>query len=230
MTTNQRSNANRYCEQSVRVRELAHEVRHGNDDAFATLWDLVRPYAASVARMRLAKFGADPDHLEDILSETTVRILHAVRTTFNPDRPWKPFLATVVRNCVKDHVDKLTARRETSLDEISGSDDPTGTPENSSSGQTKNKSWGAVPPPCPRGSAARHERDAILRLVMASLNDDDARLLWDIVINGRTIKNVATETHRTPRAVRKSLALAVRRAKRVATRLAGGHPRDLLSD
>ena len=139
MTTNQRSNANRYCEQSVRVRELAHEVRHGNDDAFATLWDLVRPYAASVARMRLAKFGADPDHLEDILSETTVRILHAVRTTFNPDRPWKPFLATVVRNCVKDHVDKLTARRETSLDEISGSDDPTGTPENSSSGQTKNK-------------------------------------------------------------------------------------------
>ena len=227
MTMNQHSNASDYSGQDARVRELAHEIRCGNDDAFAGLWDLVRPYAAKVAKVRLAKFGVDPDQLEDILSEATVRILRAVRTTFNPDGPWKPFLATVVRNCVKDHVDKLKARSETSLDEASGSGDGTGTPKEPSSGQTNNKPWRAAPPPCPRETAALRERDTILRQVVASLNDDDARLLWEIGVNRRTIKDVATETHRTPRAVTKSLALAVRRAKVAATRLTGGHPHDL---
>ena len=227
MTMNQRSNANDYSGQDARVRELAHEIRRGNDAAFADLWDLVRPYAAKVAKERLAKFGVDPDQLEDILSEATVRILRAVRTTFNPDGPWKPFLATVVRNCVKDHFDKLKARHETSLDEMSGSGDGPGTPKERSVGQTNDEFWRAAPPPCPRGTAACHERDAILRPVMASLNDDDARLLGDIAVNRRTIKDVATETHRTPSAVKKSLALAIRRAKVAATRLTGGHPHDL---
>ncbi len=74
-------------------RELVGRARRGDGEAFAAL---VQPHLADM--LRLARLiGGSANDAEDIVQESLTRVLRSLRR-FDPDRPFRPWLATIVAN------------------------------------------------------------------------------------------------------------------------------------
>lgn len=74
-------------------RELVERARRGDGDSFAAL---VQPHLTDMLRLAQLVGGARAD-AEDIVQESLTRVLRSLGR-FDPDRPFRPWFATVVTN------------------------------------------------------------------------------------------------------------------------------------
>lgn len=92
---------------------MAH-AQQGDRIAYQALLQAVAPYLRSIARRML---GQDQD-AEDVVQEILI-IVHDIRHTYEPGRPFKPWLSTIAtRRCI----DVLRRRTRRMQHEIAGDD------------------------------------------------------------------------------------------------------------
>ena len=77
-------------------------AQDGDHDAYARLLREILPFLRVLARRRCA----DPDRCEDIVQDVLLT-LHRVRHTYQPDRPFTPWLAAI---CDRRAIDALRRR------------------------------------------------------------------------------------------------------------------------
>jgi RNA polymerase sigma-70 factor (ECF subfamily) len=85
---------------------LMARAQQGDRGAYRLLLQSITPYLRSVARRK----GVHPDAIEDVVQDVLVTV-HLVRHTYDPERPFGPWLLTVAMRRVID-----TLRREGRLD------------------------------------------------------------------------------------------------------------------
>ena len=79
--------------------ELMRAAQAGNADAYLALLTAVTPRIRRVVRARRAFFGAAD--LEDLVQDVLLSV-HAVRATYDPARPFMPWLLAIVRHRLAD--------------------------------------------------------------------------------------------------------------------------------
>lgn len=97
---------------------LMARAQGGDRQAYAVLLGECRNWLGGYFRRRVP-----PDQIEDLVQEVLVS-LHAKRASFDPTRPFLPWLAAIARYRWVDHLRRLSRRPESELDE-----DVAGTPE-----------------------------------------------------------------------------------------------------
>jgi len=85
-------------------------AQNGDKRAYAALLAEARNWLKSYLRRRVA-----PDNLEDVVQETLVS-LHRKLASYDPSRPFLPWLAAIARFRWVDHLRKLSRAEETALD------------------------------------------------------------------------------------------------------------------
>ena len=83
-------------------------AQKGDRTAYAALLDDVFALLTSLLRKRLA----DPQEIEDVRQETLIA-LHRARHSYEPSRPFEPWLSAIARHILADHARRrLRASRE----------------------------------------------------------------------------------------------------------------------
>lgn len=87
-------------------------VQAGDGDAYRVLLASITPYLRSLAR----RSGLPPDEIEDGVQDVLLT-LHAIRHSFDPSRPFAPWLVVVARHRLTDRLRRggRRARHETPL-------------------------------------------------------------------------------------------------------------------
>lgn len=164
---------------------LAAAVRAGDTQALETLIGLYRPRAEKYARAILRS----PQAAEDAVQEAFARIW-AARAGLDPDRPIENYLFTVVRRVC---VDEMRRASRSPLPQ------------------------GELPEiPVPSAEAEFIARSDHLERIhlLASLNEQDRRLLLGSALEGLTSKQLAAETGMTAVQVRVRLHRIRRRLRK----------------
>ena len=78
---------------------LMADAQDGNQQAYGELLDEVVPYLRSLAWRRLQSVEDVEDAVQDILLT-----IHAIRHTYDPRRPFGPWLVAIVSHRISDHV------------------------------------------------------------------------------------------------------------------------------
>jgi RNA polymerase sigma factor (sigma-70 family) len=95
--------------------ELMRAAQAGHPEAYLRLLETIAPLIRRVVRRR--RIGAEA--VEDIVQDVLLSV-HAVRHTFDPARPFMPWLLAIVRSRIADaarrHV--RTAAHETAVDDL----------------------------------------------------------------------------------------------------------------
>lgn len=91
---------------------LMANAQDGNHEAYGQLLEEVVPYLRSLAWHRLRNGEDVEDAVQDILL-----IIHAIRDTYDPGRPFGPWLVTIASHRISDHLRERTHRlkREVAL-------------------------------------------------------------------------------------------------------------------
>jgi RNA polymerase sigma-70 factor (ECF subfamily) len=84
---------------------LMKRMQDGDSDAFRALLDDIGPAVTQFLRKRIA----DPNELEDIYQEVFMALYEA-RHTYEPARPFEPWLFAIARNVAVDHARRHWAR------------------------------------------------------------------------------------------------------------------------
>jgi RNA polymerase sigma factor (sigma-70 family) len=97
--------------------ELMRRAQAGDAKAYAELLEDITPRLHRVVRRQ--RFFLAPEEIEDLLQDILLS-LHAVRATFDPARPFMPWLLAITRNRLADGARRhsRTGAREISLEEI----------------------------------------------------------------------------------------------------------------
>jgi RNA polymerase sigma-70 factor (ECF subfamily) len=74
-------------------------AQDGDSEAYRELLDAVRPMVLGYVRRRLFS----DQEAEDVTQETLLTV-HRVRHTYEPDRPFEPWLFTIARSRLIDHL------------------------------------------------------------------------------------------------------------------------------
>ncbi|MDX1501903.1 MAG: RNA polymerase sigma factor [Thermoanaerobaculia bacterium] len=126
-------------------RELVARAREGQDDAREALAAQCRQTAYTFALQLLG----DPDDALDVAQESVLRFFLKLRR-FDPSRPLRPWLLTIVRNQVRDLWRRRRVRRADSLDDQDADlsrevVDPTADPERDASRvELRRRLWRAL--------------------------------------------------------------------------------------
>jgi RNA polymerase sigma-70 factor (ECF subfamily) len=91
--------------QGARWRAWMAAAQGGDQAAYRRLLAEVAPWIRSTARAMLRDAAEAEDALQDALLT-----LHQVRATYDPTRPFKPWLATVARRRILDRMDGMRRR------------------------------------------------------------------------------------------------------------------------
>ena len=83
------------AEKSRRWAELMERVQDGDQQAFRTLFEELGPLIARFVRRRIA----DQTEAEDVCQEALIAIFKS-RHTYQPSRPFEPWLYAIVRNVI----------------------------------------------------------------------------------------------------------------------------------
>lgn len=86
----------------VPLSEWMEAAQGGDEEAYRRLLETVRPIAYRYARRRVDSDTAAEDICQDILLT-----VHRVRHTFEPSRPFEPWLYAIARSRVIDHLRKV---------------------------------------------------------------------------------------------------------------------------
>jgi RNA polymerase sigma factor (sigma-70 family) len=78
---------------------LMGRAQQGDRDAYRRLLVEITPYLRSLAR----RSGVSPGDVEDAVQDTLLSI-HAIRHTYDPRRPLGPWLVTIARRRIVDHL------------------------------------------------------------------------------------------------------------------------------
>lgn len=91
---------------------LMANAQDGNHQAYGQLLEQVVPYLRSLAWHRLRNVEDVEDAVQDILLT-----IHAIRDTYDPARPFGPWLVTIASHRISDHLRKRAHRlkREVAL-------------------------------------------------------------------------------------------------------------------
>ncbi len=89
---------------------LMIRAQAGDGDAYRRLLIGVTPYLRAIAARTLQRLADVEDSVQDILLT-----IHAVRYTYDPDRPFKPWLAGIARHRL---IDRLRSRGRLAMREI----------------------------------------------------------------------------------------------------------------
>jgi len=94
---------------------LMARAQDGDRDAYHRLLTDITPYLRALAAKRLR----NSDDVEDAVQDTLLTV-HAVRRTYDPARPFAPWLTTIAKRRIVDglRVHGRTRRREVALDPI----------------------------------------------------------------------------------------------------------------
>lgn len=165
---------------------LLARARAGDATAVATLYDAHLP-----AARRLALVLAGPDDADDLASDAFARVLARLRCGSGPAEDFRSYLFATMRNRHRDllrrgHHAELASDRPWLLDEV-----------------------------CPAVDAGLEERDPQVAEAFASLPDRWQGVLWELVIEGRSVTDVATDLGLSPTALT-SLAARARSGLRAA--------------
>jgi RNA polymerase sigma-70 factor, ECF subfamily len=85
--------------------QLMERLQQGDPDACATLLDDIGPSLTYFLRRRVA----DPHELEDVYQEVFMAIFEA-RHTYEPGRPFEPWLFAIARNITVDYTRRRWSR------------------------------------------------------------------------------------------------------------------------
>ena len=107
--------ANRVSPPEVSDGELTRRVQEGDRGAFETL---ARKYIRSVYAV-VSSFLPVQDDIDDSVQETFLRALENIQS-FNPKRPFAPWLYQVARNVARNRWKYLKNRRHEDLGELQG--------------------------------------------------------------------------------------------------------------
>ncbi len=77
-------------------KDLLERATHGDD---AALEEVARRWHGRIRRWSLYEVG-DPTLAEDVSQEALIRLIRSIGT-YDPERPFAPWLRTLVRNCAK---------------------------------------------------------------------------------------------------------------------------------
>ena len=86
---------------------LMVRAQGGDAAAYRRLLEEIAPYI----RSRAAKLCRDPDEVEDAVQDTLLTI-HAIRQTYDPSRPFGPWLVAIAKRRIVDRLRRSGVRRE----------------------------------------------------------------------------------------------------------------------
>jgi len=108
----------RMMEANLRVRSVQRSVlmeraQRGDREAYGALLMDITPALASFLRQRIV----DPHEREDVVQDTLMA-LHRARHTYDPSRPFEPWLFSIARHVLVDHFRRrgVRAAREVLVD------------------------------------------------------------------------------------------------------------------
>ncbi|HWP67002.1 MAG TPA: sigma-70 family RNA polymerase sigma factor [Candidatus Limnocylindria bacterium] len=93
---------------------LMERAQQGDEQAYRTLLEDVRPAVIAFLRRRITQ----PGELEDVAQDVLIA-LHRARHTYQPSRPFDPWLFGIARHVATDYVRRrvVRARRESAIPE-----------------------------------------------------------------------------------------------------------------
>ncbi|MBS7537983.1 sigma-70 family RNA polymerase sigma factor [Ancylobacter lacus] len=150
----------------------------GDSAAYEGLLREIAPALRAVVRRRLAGYGAATAETEDIVQETLLAV-HLKRHTWRPDSPLAPWLWTVARNKLVDHLRQRGRRVHVPIEDFAE----------------------LIPaePERPGTDAAEVERH------LSRLPEKQRAVLSAIAVDGNSIGDTAARMGMTPGAVRVTL-------------------------
>lgn len=150
----------------------------GDRPAYDQLLREIAPAVRIVVRRRLARFGAPTAETEDVVQETLLAV-HLKRHTWRADDPLGPWLWTIARNKLVDHLRRRGRRVEVSIEDFSET----------------------LPAPEERPDVAAAEVERHLAL----LPDKQQAVIRSVAVDGASIGETAARMHMSPGAVRVAL-------------------------
>jgi RNA polymerase sigma-70 factor (ECF subfamily) len=93
--------------QDQRLARLMRSAQDGDAAAYAAMLQEAAPLVRQSIRRRLGVL--QPDDVEDLVQDTLLS-LHAARATYDPSRPFLPWLMAIVRNRVADGARRYARR------------------------------------------------------------------------------------------------------------------------
>lgn len=99
------------------LNRLMEQAQHGDHDAYVTLLRAITPRIRQMVRHRRASFGET--EVEDIVQEILLS-MHSVRATYDPRRPFVPWMMAIVRHRLADAARRHVRQhaREVVIDDI----------------------------------------------------------------------------------------------------------------
>jgi RNA polymerase sigma-70 factor (ECF subfamily) len=91
-----------------RLRDLMGRAQQGDAVAYRELLESVTPRVRQVVRRRRGFVG--PEHVEDLVQDVLLSI-HSVRATYDPSRPFMPWVLAIVRHRLVDDARRYARRR-----------------------------------------------------------------------------------------------------------------------
>jgi RNA polymerase sigma-70 factor, ECF subfamily len=177
----------------------------GNQDAFRELFDR---YAGRVYGFLVRRLG-DVATAEDLHQEAFLR-LHRARDSYNPERPFRPWLFAIVHNLVND---TLRSRRRAPMTEPLDALQSPHTQDRNPEGPITNQS--------PEKIFAARESTRALSSALSALPSDEATVLILARFEGLSYEDIGSVIGRSAPAAKQ---LAYRALKRVRSELtAAGH-------
>lgn len=170
---------------------LMERVQQGDEHAYRTLLEDVRPAVIGFLRRRIT----EPGDVEDVAQDVLIA-LHRARHTYQPSRPFNPWLFGIARHVATDHVRRrvVRARRESAIPE-GGLEQPVLGDE--SVGHDFEQAWGRLSP---------IQREAVRLVHIEGLSLDEAAARADTTKGALKVR-----LHRAFAAVRRVLLDVERR-------------------
>ncbi len=166
------------------------QAQHGDQGAYKALLRSVAPYLRTLARRCGIETGDTEDAVQDILLT-----LHSIRHTYDPARPFGPWLVAVARHRLGDRLRRQGRRlvRETALTEFheTFSDDQANQQDRLAEGRSLHAAIAELP-------AGQRQAVEMLRLEELSLKDASAR-------SGQSETALKVALHRAIKTLRKLL-------------------------
>lgn len=177
-----------------RLRELMRAAQGGDAGAYAELLLLVADRVRAVVRRRRGFLG--PDVVEDVVQDVLLSV-HSVRHTYDPERPFGPWLLAIVRHRLADQ-----ARRDTRIaahEEVVEDLDVTFRAAATNSEESGGADAGTLADAIRQLPSAQREAIELLKLRELSLKEASA-------LSGMSVGALKVATHRAMAALRKALA------------------------
>jgi RNA polymerase sigma-70 factor (ECF subfamily) len=170
---------------------LMERAQAGDAAAYRRVLEEIAPYVRSLA----AKWCREADEVEEIVQDTLLTI-HAVRQTYDPARPFGPWLAAITKRRIADRLRRSGLRRQRETPLTREHETFPGTQANNPAGAPERRALGLAISQLPIG-----QRQAIELLKLREMSLKEAA-----ATTGISIAALKVGTHRGLKALRKLLA------------------------